>query len=130
MRKFRTSIAALALGAAGLVVGVGLPAGAATVEPMAGCNLIAQVPTYSSGNATAKGGRGDSCAATVPWVEVKLMHVQAGPLPDTNMKTVQRANVKNETWSASNPSTKGAVYRTLTRSSTGASAQSSTSFAP
>ncbi|WP_454299857.1 hypothetical protein [Salana multivorans] len=121
-----------ALGTVLLLAGLGVsPALAAgDVTPLAGGNLIANVPTYSGGNAQAKGGRGDSCSGSVSWVEVKLMHVQAGPLPDMTMKTEKRLSVTNATWTASNPSTAGAVYRTLTRSSTGASSQSSTSSAP
>lgn len=126
--KIKASVAALGFGAA-LLAGVGIsPALAAPNAPQA-CVLVTNVPTYSSGLANAKGGR-SGCSTSVSWVEVKLMHVQAGPLPDTTMKTERRPNITNSTWTASNPYTSGAVYRTLVRSSTGASSQSSTSYAP
>ena len=125
----RKSLAAMVIGGL-LTVGLGVaPAIAGTVTPLNTCVLVANTVTYANAYAYANGGRA-GCTNQVEWVEVKLMHVQAGPLPDTTIKTVRRTYVTNATWSASNPYTSGAVYRTLTRSSTGASLQSGTSHAP
>jgi hypothetical protein len=129
-RRWNLAVVGIATAFAAALLGAGFaPALASETGIQAECRLVVYVPTHSGGVATATGGRAD-CSTSVGWVEVKLMHVQAGPLPDTNMKTVKKENVVNGTWTASNPSTSGAVYRTLTRSSTGASYQSSTSTAP
>lgn len=129
-KKLRSAIAALSAMAA-LSMGVGLAPAFAEVGESARstCHLVADTPTFRSGQARAHGGR-DGCTGTVSWVEVKLIHVQAGPAPDMTMKTQRRTHVGNAQWYATNPSSAGKVYRTLVRSSTGASSQSGTASAP
>lgn len=129
MEGSRRSVVALALAAALFVAGIG-PALAHSTPSGSGCRIGALTPTYDYHWPGVTIGHSDrtGCTSTVSWLEGKLMHVQAGPLPDLNMQTITRYSVTSNTYI--HPSRQfwpGMVYRSLTRSSSGASFQSGTS---
>lgn len=128
MGSSRRSVVGFALAFVLLAAGVG-PALAHSSPSGSGCRLGALAPTYSYGSrvATAHNDR-TGCSNSVQWLEGKLMHVQAGPLPNTNLRTETVYFAKVDTYiHPARTFTSGAVYLSLTRSATGSWYESGTS---
>lgn len=129
MRGSTRSGLGLALAAVLFAAGVA-PALAHSSPSGTGCRLGALKPTYNYQYPVSGMGHSDrtGCTNNINWVEGKLMHVQAGPLPDLNMKTITVYDVTGNVYiHPARGVQSGAVYRSLTRSSSGSSYQSSTS---
>lgn len=129
-QKLYRRIAAAAVGAAIVTVGVGGIATAVTVGDGTGdaetraCVLQAIKPSKDGSNAVAVGKR-TGCDNTVSWVRVELKHKMPLP-PDTVVAQNTYQNVKELTSGRAQTTGRGgAVYYTKVISSTGASTESS-----